>query len=123
MMAFSGYADDQIGYQEIEFINVTGQSTNGNSGDVMTFTVPLMPHHSGMLFFLEVIAASGTPTLDVSVNAKVNGAYFGLGSFAQQTGTGKALLTIARAPQTLQVAFTIGGITPSFDFKVTGVRC
>lgn len=105
---------------ERDLVDQSSCTTSGNSGD---FTV----EQAGMgTFFLDVSAASGTPTLDVTVKGKdpASGGYFTLGSFTQATAvTSEAIVIGGPADteilcRTMRVEWVVGGTTPSFDFTV-----
>lgn len=74
-------------------------------------------------FYLNVTAAAGTaPTLDVVINATVNGVQYSIGSFTQATAVTTQLITIANCPHVIQIEVTIGGTSPSFTFEVFMTR-
>lgn len=69
--------------------------------------------------YLDVTAAAGTtPTLDVRIQGKINGAYYTIGTFTQKTAAGRDSILIEEAPGTLRADWTIGGTTPSFTFEI-----
>lgn len=89
----------------------------------------------GAIFFLDISAVAGTPTLDLKIQYKdpISGNYVDVpgGAFAQKTGTGTDTLLIypgivetanrevssAISEQWRAVA-TIAGTTPSFTFSL-----
>jgi hypothetical protein len=70
---------------------------------------------------LNVTAASGTtPTLDVVVEATVDGTnWYTVGTFTQKVATGLQVITVTNLiGNQLRARWTIGGTTPSFTFTV-----
>lgn len=73
--------------------------------------------------YLNVIDVAGTtPTLDVVINATINGVQYQIGAFTQRTTTGKEVIIIAGCPKDIQIQATLGGTTPNFDFEVNLTR-
>ena len=65
-------------------------------------------------------AASGSPTLDISVQEKTyNGTqYQELAAFPQKTAVGNDFLIIENPSRYFKIVYTIAGDTPSFTFQI-----
>lgn len=111
------------------------RTTNENSNEQVNS--PSQFRYKGVRLFLDITAVTGTnPTLDVKLQAKdpASDKWFDVtgAAFAQQTGTGTALLTLYPGiketandevseilPDTWRIATTIGGTdTPTFTFSL-----
>lgn len=92
------------------------RTTSGNSG-VLTGYGPAQTLRAQ----LNVTAASGTsPTLNVVIEDTLDGTNFNtVGTFAQRVGAGREVINVTTPfADSLRVAWTIGGTTPSFTFAV-----
>ena len=67
-----------------------------------------------------VLSSAGTsPTLDIVVQNKIDGAYHTVGTFAQKVTTGLETITLDGYSKTMRIVFTIGGSAgQSFTFTV-----
>lgn len=101
----------------ITFLPSAARTASGSSGEFNLYD------HDEALVFLDVTAASGTtPTLNVTIQTKdPAGNWYDLVSFTQRTAAGKEAKPVSVFGETLRIAYTVGGTTPSFTFSVTGI--
>ena len=98
--------------------NILPSATRTVSGESSAIT-----SQKFMFINLEITAASaatGSPTLDISVQGKTyNGTqYQELAAFPQKTAVGNDFLIIENPPRYLKIVYTIAGDTPSFTFQI-----
>lgn len=89
----------------------------------------------GIRLHLNITAIAGTPTLDIKLQAKINGIYIDIAGavFAQKTGTGTDELVVYPGiaetanesvsdvlPRNWRAVATIAGGTPSITFSLSG---
>lgn len=101
----------------VTFLASAARTVTGNSGEFNLYD------HDEALVFLNVTAASGTsPTLNVKVQTKdPNGDWYDLVSFTQATAAAKEAKPVTVYGETLRIAYTVAGTTPSFTFTVTAI--
>lgn len=116
-------------FDDTSAVASAARTANGQSADLSNVA------HKGVSLILDITVVSGTPTLDVKLQAKdpISGAYVDIpgAAFAQKTGAGTSMLLVypgvaetANAevstviPRTWRIAWTIGGGTPSLTFSV-----
>lgn len=128
----------------ITLLPLTARTASGAGSD---FQEGSIGSAQSLLFELDVTAQSGgTPTLDVAIQAKMDGQYVNLARFSQTAAaTGKKVVHVHRNRaaaaetvlaadpvvgtgylagdfewlDTLRVKYTIAGTTPSYTFSVT----
>lgn len=92
------------------------RTANGNSGSLD------FGWFDEILVYLDITAVAGTsPTLDVKVQTSYNNAdWFDLpgGAFPQKTAAGKDLKQFSNYGRFIRAAWTVGGTTPSFTFRL-----
>lgn len=91
------------------------RTANGNS-DVFEFPESF----DELLVYLDITAVSGTsPTMTVSYETSPDGTrWFTHTSFAAKTATGKDVLKLQQIGRKGRIAFTVGGTSPNFTFRV-----
>ncbi|HPP12919.1 MAG TPA: hypothetical protein PKW42_09325 [bacterium] len=101
----------------ITFLPSAARNTSGQSGSFGLYDM------DEILVFLNVSAVSGaSSTLDVKVQTQgPDGVWYDLQSFTQKTAAGQEAKAITVFGETLRIAYTIGGSSPSFTFSVTAV--
>lgn len=96
--------------------SVTGEGTGTLNSDLSPGNV------TNFTAFLDVTAASGTPTLDVKFQEwdEASDKWFDIPSaaFAQKTGVANERITFSSNAKLLRAVRTVGGTTPSFDYTL-----
>lgn len=111
-----GAPREALALQPVTLIASAARTTTG-SGSAVTLD-PLLGD-TRMRCVLDVTAASGTtPTLNPTIRSTINGVQFVVGTFAQKTAVGQETILVEVPGRSLDVAYTIGGTTPSFTFSV-----
>lgn len=103
-------------------LQASAAKTASNNGQA----VSVDSSYDSALVFLNVTAASGTtPTLDVKLQTSDDGGttWYDLpnGSFTQKTNIGSQVLAFTSVGDTIRVASTVGGTSPSFTYAVKAV--
>lgn len=101
----------------LQTLTAQGTATVENTKSVITAGENRTQSKS-VRFFLNVSAIGGTPTLDVSIVASVDGIDHVLGSFTQATGVTSESIVIADCPPRIKVVSVVAGTTPSITSTV-----
>ena len=108
----------------IGVIQLVGSAARTSSGDNHSSPITHAWRYREANFFLYCSAASGTPTLVVTVETydELSAQWFTVVAFTQLTAAGSEVKAVQFGlGKTLSVKWVIGGTTPSFTFQVNGI--
>lgn len=110
-------------FQTTQDVTMLASAARTTSGDTSATPIDVKKYKEA-IFFLDVTAVSGTPTLDVKIKTKdpVSGKWFDLVSFTQATAISSEMKTVGGLLGSQIAAFyTIAGGTPSVTFSLGAI--
>lgn len=109
--------------QSTQDVTMLASAARTTSGDTSATPIDVKKYKEA-IFFLDVTAVNGTPTLDVKIKTKdpVSGKWFDLTTFTQATAISSEMKTVSGLLGSQIAAFyTIAGSTPSITFSLGAV--